>query len=159
MISDSETLVEKSWKQRKGSISFTHNPKNGHGDAHGEDFSRVCLHGYKFCEAFQIKTSDNGATLGLVLPLPHSLPKIVSEKLSAGMLQTIKEHHRKHPHTRCLLFVSKTCKNSTDDEVIRDIWTETRSIFIQLGRLGRQKNRKIHPLVFPRKPCYTPKRM
>ncbi|MEK7465323.1 MAG: hypothetical protein AAB631_00940 [Patescibacteria group bacterium] len=66
---DAEQLVQLSWKRYgSGAISFAHNPKNGIGDARGEDFSRVRLGGYAFQVPFQIKTSNNGKTIGLVLP-------------------------------------------------------------------------------------------
>lgn len=157
MISDSETLVEKSWQLRNGHITFRHNPKNGHGDKHGEDFSGVSLLGYTFCEAFQIKTSDNGVTLGLALPLSDPPPPKISERLSMEMRQMIKEHLRKHPHVRCLLFVSKTGKHASDEEVIRDIWKETQSIFYQLGRQNHRKRGKIRPLAFTKGLCYHPR--
>lgn len=152
---DSEVLVETSWKRRGGRISFTHNPKNGHGDKQGEDFAGVTLQGYTFCEAFQIKTSDNGNTLGIVLPLHKPLPPDISGKISGWMRAEIEEHLRKHPHVRCMLFVAKPGRHATEEQVIRDIWTETESIFHQLGRKHHKKGGKIRPLAFLCGACYN----
>lgn len=154
---DSESLVEHCWKHRNGRIHFTHNPKNGHGDSHGEDFSGVSLGGYSYCEAIQVKTSDNGNTLGIVLPLHEPLPPKISGKISGWMRSVIEAHSRKHPHVRCMLFVAKPGRHATKEQILRDIWTETESIFHQLGRKQHRKGGKIRPLVFLRGVCYTPR--
>ena len=150
---DSEALVEACWKNRNGKIQFFHNPKNGHGDAHGEDFSGVALEGYSYSEPFQIKTSDNGNTVGVVLPLREPLPPKISGRISGTMHAMIAEHFRKHPHVRCMLFVAKPGRHTTEMQILRDIWRETESIFHQLGRKHHKKGGKIRPLAFIKGLC------
>lgn len=150
---DTERLVQLSWKRYgSGAISFEHNSKNGIGDAMGEDFSKVYLEGYTFTVPFQIKTSNNGKTIGLVLPFREQQKERL---LSPEMKNMLKEHQEKHSHVRCLLFVAKPCKMIPEDAILRRVWVETIRIFQELEHQKHKKRGKIRPLVFLQPTCYN----
>lgn len=150
---DTEQLVQLSWKRHgSGIISFVHNPKNGIEDAMGEDFSRVRLEGYAFHVPFQIKTSNNGKTIGLVLPFREQKKERL---LTLEMKNMLKAHQEKHSHVRCLLFVAKPCKMIPEDAILRRVWIETIRIFQELEHQRHRKHGKIRPLVFLQPACYN----
>ncbi|MEK9194604.1 MAG: hypothetical protein AAB884_02230 [Patescibacteria group bacterium] len=75
---------------------------------------------------WQIKTSANGTTKAIVMPLRETLPEKLLEGLSDKMrrkvLRDIIRHERRHP--RCFLFVSRISKAKTKEEILGEIWKE-----------------------------------
>ncbi len=84
----------------------------------------------------QVKRSDNGETLGLILPLPEPLPDRFGSRLSDRMRERIAYHVKRHPHVRCFLFVACPSRHRSAEEIIAEIWRETSVILSMAEEQG-----------------------
>lgn len=78
--------------------------------------------------AIQIKTSNNGETVGVVLPIREPSPPKLMARLSREMLDRIPVHDNKHPPVDCMLFVDAWGSLTNKAEVLDEIWRETKKI-------------------------------
>ena len=121
MKPNSEDLVEKCYALRTEAVHFVRAPKNGKLDSSGIDFI-VGWNGHGPEINLQIKTSNNGRTMGIIIPMPiNQLEQI----LSGRMLIIAMEHHRKYPLVEHLLFVAHPNDQRTEEEILKEIWVET----------------------------------
>lgn len=150
-----EELVETCWILHP-QISFKHSHKNGAEDSKGIDFLNVTLPSYSFVLNIQVKTSDNGNTIGLVFPLSRENRKETRSKVSERMWKQIHKHNRLHPFVCCVLFVAKTGHRKSKSDVFEEIWKETKNIFGQYTHnFNRKNHRKGAPMKRDRKLAKT----
>lgn len=140
---DAETIVEKAFLEHPKEVRFEHAKQNSLLDKEGKDFIVEFLP-YCLTEPLQVKTSDNGETVGIVLPFPNlaieKLPKKISgkifdkllvrlphqvrQRISRRMLQHIVDHFRKHQDVRWILFVARPNEHKDENGVKAEIWQE-----------------------------------
>ncbi len=104
---------------------------------------------YPFWLSVQVKPSDTGETVGIVLPLPEPLPPDLEKKITLYVRAEIQEHIRKHPEVIHLLFVgrpnSKRSKQKprSRDMVLDDVYRETKKMFrVTAERVFRKSFKK-----------------
>ena len=76
----------------------------------------------------QVKASDNGQTVGVVLIPGCKLPKSIEDRLSSEMKNKLERHARTHPEVRFTLFVRTPGKHTDKEKVLEEIWTQTRAM-------------------------------
>lgn len=119
--SDSEELVEECYKEKTKEIHYVRAKKHGELDVSGIDFI-VGLNGHGSEIELQVKTSNTGQTLGIVIP---ALIAELEEVIPEDMFRVVREHHRKYPSIKHMLFVARTGNRKTKEKVLEEIWFET----------------------------------
>ena len=131
----SEDPVEKCFRKHESQLSYTRARRCDQLDVEGTDFLLdFKIKSKKSDERFffplsmrlQVKMSDNGETIGLVLPLQSPPPDKIKDRISERMLEIIADHARKHPHVSCILFVAQLEKAKSEKQILSDIWREMR---------------------------------
>lgn len=123
---ETEIFTKRCLEQHPNEVEeFTHHSLRGRENARGRDFT-IRLKSRKEAMHFQIKTSSNTDTIGLVLPLVEydKIPEV-----SGRMGHIIIEHVRKHPKELNILFVGKPVHGKSQGEILKDIWREILKIF------------------------------
>lgn len=135
---NSEVFVEKCYTQKAPKVKFIRAISNSQLDEDGVDFLvdfRVKIKSSKADIFFpltmklQVKIADGEETVGLVLPLEDPLPKSLAKRVSPYMLKHIGKHLKKHPHVNCILFVSRLSSTKSEEQVVEEIWRETKKMF------------------------------
>ena len=137
---DAEELVEKCYEQRKNKVRYIHAERYGPLDSAGIDFIvtfPINHSANSFTIELQIKSSDTGDTIGIVLSLPQQLPQELSGKRANRMRRLIRYHQSKHPEVNCMLFVARVGKRKKEEDVIAEMWRETKKIFSDLRRCSK----------------------
>ncbi len=124
---DSEVFVEKCYYQHR--LNFSHSYKHTYLDRIGVDFK---VFNEMSNEVFdlQVKTSDTGMTIGMVLPILKPLPEGLTV-ISKGMLEKAALHFRRHQNVPYIIFVARVGARKTEEMVIDEIWRETERMFFQ----------------------------
>jgi len=142
-------------------VKFEHAKPNSALDKAGADFVVEFLT-YGLAELLQVKTSDNGETLAVLLPLPNflieELPNRISEevfesvlpklpgrlqkKISRRMLQHLTDHCRKHQNVRWVLFVARVGQRKDESQIKSEIWRGKKIIFKILKNRAEKKKQK-----------------
>lgn len=120
---DAEGLVAQCLHSRGRFVSYQRSPKHSEEDKAGIDFSVTFVHtGIRF--HLQVKTSDNGETVALWVPLPNRLPAHLRARLSPHMLARAQRHAHKYPSIRALLFVALPSRERSLEDIIASVWHE-----------------------------------
>jgi hypothetical protein len=142
-------------------VKFEHAKPNSALDKAGADFVVEFLT-YGLAELLQVKTSDNGETLAVLLPLPNffieelpnriseeifesvlpKLPRRLQKKISRQMLQRLTDHCRKHQNVQWVLFVARVSQRKDESQIKNEIWRETKFIFKILKHRAEKTRKK-----------------
>ena len=123
-LADAEDLVEYCYRAHK--LPYHHSEQHTPDDRDGIDFIVFSPNPGRF--ELQVKRSDNGETLGLLLPLEEPVPPMMADRLSSKMLEKVRRHARLHPNIRLMLFVAAPTGHRTSQEIIREIWRATKQL-------------------------------
>jgi hypothetical protein len=135
---DAEGLVAQCLHSNGRFVSYQRSPKHGEEDKAGIDFSVMFMHsGIHF--KLQVKTSDNGETLGLWVPLPNHLPVQLRTRISPQMLASAQRHTHKYPSIRALLFVALPSRERSPELIVGNIWHEI-WILYQFSRAATERH-------------------
>jgi hypothetical protein len=130
---DAETLVVQCLLRNKNKIvSYKHAGQNSDLDKKGIDIViEKIIKKFKrpISLDFQIKTSDDETTIGVILPLPDPLPAALAGRLSGRKLGIIEKHRKKHSQVPCILFVGRITGRNKLNKVLDEIWREINKLF------------------------------
>ncbi len=144
---DSELLVDESWLLHGGVRNVQMTSENGRSldpavkfgfvtirsssefDHLGVDrFLNVKVRGQWEWVAIQVKTSNNGETVGVVLPIRNPFPPKLAARMSPGMIHRINAHEGGHVTVGNMLFVDAWGSLTNKKWVLEEIWRETNKI-------------------------------
>jgi len=103
---------------------------------------------YAFWIPLQIKPSDTGETVGLILPLCYPPSPETQKRLTKRMREEIESHLEKHPHVNFIIFVGRSnfrknnAKPKTRETVMDDVWREIKKLFRETAILISKKTLK-----------------
>ena len=141
---DAEGLVAQCLHSRGRFVTYQRSPKHSEEDKAGIDFSVTFVHnGIHF--KLQVKTSDNGETVALWVPLPHHLPAHLGARMSPQMLALAQRHAHRHPTIRALLFVALPCRERSPERIIDNVWHEI-WILYEFARAATEQHAIRNPL-------------
>lgn len=132
---NSEDPIERCFREREGQVSYTRAKRYAQLDNDGTDFLLdFKIKGrnpdekifFPLSMRLQVKMSNNGETVGLVLPLYDGLPRDLKDRITEKMWRDIKDHQETHPHVSCILFVAQLEKSKSEKQIIVEIWREIR---------------------------------